>query len=346
MPALSVGLIGYGYAGSTFHAPLIKAVEGLKLAAVVTSKPEDVARDWPEIKVYADVDRLVTDAEIQLVIVTSPNHLHHLHAKAALMAGKHVVVEKPFTLTSEQADDLGKLANSRGLKLSVFHNRRWDNDFLTVKQIIDSGLLGAVHSYEAHFDRYRPQVRDRWREHDLPGAGLLYDLGPHLIDQALVLFGPPETVFADLRRERTHARTIDSFHLVLGYDRLRVILGAGMLVKAQGPRFLLHGDRGSFIKYGCDSQEDALKRGEGPGDPSWGVDSPPLYGTLTAEVAGLPVESRIPTLRGSYEVYYQKVAEAILYDRPPPVLATEARDTIRVIELAEKSQSGGKRSNR
>ena len=342
MAALSVGLVGYGYAGSTLHAPLIAAVEKLKLSAVVTGKPERAAADWPGVRAYPNIDALLGDPDIDLVVIASPNTLHHLHAKSALMAGKHVVVDKPFTLTTQQADDLGKLANDRGLKLSVFHNRRWDNDFLTVQRTVNSGLLGTIHTYEARFDRYRPEVRDRWREHDLPGSGLLYDLGPHLIDQALVLFGPPRSVFADLRTQRPGARTVDSFHLVLDYERLRVVLSAGMLVRAELPHFALHGDKGSFIKYGLDSQEEDLKRGRRPGAQDWGADAPPRYGTLCSEVEGLAIETRIRTETGCYQSYYQAMADAVLNDRAPPVLATEARDGIRVIELALKSSDTGK----
>lgn len=340
---LSVGLIGFGYSAATFHAPFLETVEGLSLTAIATSKPDKVAAQHPHTRLFTNADDLLADPGIDLVVITSPNTLHYSQTRAALQAGKHVVVEKPFTITSREADELVALAEQRGLMLSAYHNRRWDNDFLTLRRVIDSGLLGTIHDYEAHFDRYRPEVRDRWREHDLPGSGILYDLGPHLIDQALVLFGPPATVFADLRRQRPGAQATDSFHLVLDYEQCQVILSAGMLVRALGPHFTVHGDKGSFVKYGLDPQEDELKRGARPGGPNWGADPPDRYGTLTTEVGGLAIETRIPTEQGCYQAYYQGVADAILNRRPPPVPATQARDTIRVIELAIQGHEQGRR---
>ena len=345
MAPLSVGLVGYGFSGSTFHAPVLSAVDTLSLAAVVTSQGDKVTADWPGTRVYDDIQTLLADSTIDLVVITSPNTLHYTHARAALEAGKHVVVEKPFTITSREADELIELAERQGLVLSVYHNRRWDNDFLTIRKIITSDLLGRVHDYEAHFDRYRLEVRDRWRERDLPGSGNLYDLGSHLIDQALVLFGSPQTVFADLRKQRPGAHSVDSFYLLLGYEQCRVVLCGGMLIRAPGPRFQLHGDQGSFVKYGIDPQEEALRQGGRPGEPGWGMDGPETYGILTTEVAGLSMETRIPTEIGNYQSYYRGISEAICHGRPSPVKASEARDTIRVLELAEESQRRGQRTD-
>ncbi len=345
MSSLSVGLVGYGFSGSTFHAPVLSAVEALTLAAVTTSKPGKVSADWPGVRVFGRIEDLLATTDINLVVITSPNTLHYSHAKAALEAGKHVVVEKPFTITSREADSLIELAEQRSLLLSVYQNRRWDNDFLTVQRVVKSGLLGVIHSYEAHFDRYQPLVRERWREQDLPGSGILYDLGAHLIDQALVLFGAPQTVFADLRKQRPAAKAVDSFHLVLGYENCRVVLSAGNLVKAQGPRFQLYGDLGSFVKSGTDPQEEALRAGGRPGDLNWGVDCPEHYGVLTTEVAGLSIATAIPTEVGCYQAYYRGLAEAILNNQPPPVPAAQARATIRILELAEQSHQTGRRMN-
>lgn len=343
MHPIPVGLIGYGFSGATFHAPVLAATAELELVAVVTGQPGRVAARWPGVRTYAGVADLLADPAVELVVITSPNAEHHPQAKAALEAGKHVVVEKPFTITSAQAGELERLAAARGRVLSAYHNRRWDNDFLTVRKVLDSGLLGEVHSYEARFDRFRPEVRDRWRERDVPGGGILYDLGPHLIDQALLLFGPPATVAADLRRQRPGARAVDSFRLLLGYPGRRVLLSAGMLVKAPGPRFELHGSLGSFVKHGLDPQEDALKAGGRPGDPGWGEDPPQRYGLLSAEVRGLAVSGPIPTEPGDYRDFYRGVARAIRGDGPPPVSAAQARAVIRVIELAEQSHREGRR---
>jgi len=206
---IHVGLVGYGMSGAVFHAPLIRHVKGLKLAAVVSSNPEKVKRDHPEVEVLSSLEELLARKDISLIVITTPNILHYPFAKAAITAGKHVIVEKPFTVTSEEAGELIDLARKQGVLLSVYHNRRWDNDFLTVRRLVESGCLGELVLYEVHYDRYRPKVRDRWRERDLPGSGTLYDLGSHLIDQALVLFGSPRTVWADLGAQRPGAQTVD-----------------------------------------------------------------------------------------------------------------------------------------
>ncbi|PWK14439.1 oxidoreductase [Tumebacillus permanentifrigoris] len=338
---IQVGLVGYGLSGSVFHAPILQAVENLHLSTVVSSKPDTVLQDLPDVRVVPTLQDLLDDDEIGLVVITSPNTTHYEYARDAILAGKHVIVEKPFVVTSEEGDALVKLAREQGVLLSVYHNRRFDNDFLTVQELLQTGLLGELLSYEAHFDRWRPQVQVRWREQDVPGSGTLYDLGSHLIDQALVLFGTPRTVFADLKIQREHAETIDSFHVVLNYDRLRVTLRASALVREAGPRYILHGTKGSFRKFGIDSQENALRAGQAPGDAGWGEDRPEWYGTITTDVGGLTVEGRIPTLRGRYESYYEQVASAILTGSALPVTAAEARDTIRVIELAMQSHATG-----
>lgn len=337
---VNVGLIGFGYSGATFHAPVIQTVNDLKIQKVVSSQPEKVKRQLSDATVVSSVDELLCDPEIELVVITTPNKTHFPIAKAALHAKKHVVVEKPFVIDVDEADELIQLAEKQDCLLSVYQNRRWDNDFLTIKACIRSGLLGEIHTYEAHFDRYRPEVRVRWREQNLPGSGILYDLGSHLIDQALHLFGSPVTVSADLMEQRPGAQTTDYFHLVLGYEGgLRVILHSGSMVKNPGPRFQVHGTKGSFIKYGMDSQEESLKRGAKPGDPGWGEDRPEQYGTVTTSVNGLEFSGTIKTLAGSYETYYQKMAAAIRKRAPLPVTAEEARETIRIIQAAIQSHN-------
>lgn len=334
---IQVGLIGYGMSGAVFHAPLIRHVEGLKLAAVVSSKPEKVLRENPGVEVLPSPEELFARKDLSLIVITTPNTLHYPLAKAAIAAGKHVVVEKPFTVTSGEAEELIDLARKRGVLLSVYHNRRWDSDFLTVRRLVESGRLGELALYEAHYDRYRPKVRDRWREWDLPGSGTLYDLGSHLIDQALVLFGPPRTVWADLEAQRPGAKAIDYFHLVLDYGPLKAILHSGSLVRRPGPRFQLHGEKGSFIKYGIDPQEDQLKQGASPGDPGYGRDREEDHGEITVNLNGLTVRGRVETLPGNYASYYEAVVEAISSNRPVPVAPEEARDVIRVIECAIRS---------
>lgn len=316
---IPVGLIGYGFAGSTLHAPLIHAVPQLELKTIVTSRSSPGVRD------------VLADPTIQLVVVATPTATHFEIARDALQAGKHVVVDKPFTITTREADELIALARNARRMLSVFHNRRWDGDYLTVRHCIEQGWLGNIYHYEAHYDRFRPQVRNAWREKPGPGSGILYDLGVHLIDQALQLFGLPHGLTADAITQRDEAETIDYFHLALDYGRMRSILHGSMLIAGPGPHFAVHGDRGSFLKYGMDPQEDALMAGKTPDDPQWGVDPPERYGELITAGGS---RRRIETIRGSYETYYAAVARSIETGAPPPVNPIEARNAIQLIEAA------------
>jgi scyllo-inositol 2-dehydrogenase (NADP+) len=339
---IGVGLVGYGVAGSVFHAPLIEAEERMRLQAVASRHPELVHRRFPSVRVVATPAELLEDPGVELVVIAAPNTLHYELVGLALRAGRHVVVDKPFVNSSAEADELIQLAERQGRLLSVFHNRRWDNDFLTVERCIREGLLGNVFTYIARYDRFRPQLKGGWREVDLPGAGVLYDLGAHLIDQALHLFGLPATVMADVGTQRPEAVVDDYVHLVLGYGPLRVILHAGSLVRATGPRFEVHGDRGSFVKYGLDPQEAALRSGRRPDEASWGSDREDLYGTLTTDVGGLALSGRLASVPGSYQSFYQGMARAILRQGPVPVPAQEARDTVWMIECALKSSREGR----
>jgi scyllo-inositol 2-dehydrogenase (NADP+) len=339
---IQVGLVGYGLSGSVFHAPFLQTVEGLELAAVVSSKPNVVQTDLPGVTVVPSLEELLALSELDLIVITSPNTTHFDFARQALLAGKHVVLEKPFTISTAEANELITVARDCGVLLSAYQNRRWDNDFLTIRRLLESGMLGELVTYEAHFDRYRPAVQNRWREQDLPGSGLLYDLGSHLIDQALVLFGTPKTVFARLQAQREGAQSVDAFHMTLDYGRLEVILRSGSLVREPGPRYQLHGTKGSFHKYGIDSQEDALREGRRPIGPGWGADREEWHGHLTTEIGGLTVTGRIPTLPGRYQAYYEGITAAIADGSPLPVTAEEARNTIRVIELAMQSDAEGR----
>ncbi|MDQ0192109.1 oxidoreductase [Paenibacillus wynnii] len=340
MHNVRVGLIGYGFSASTFHAPLLGTISGFRITAVSSSKPELVKKDLPEAVVESEHSILIHRKDVDLIIITAPNEAHFPLAKEALEAGKHVVVEKPFVLTYAQGKELIDLARSKGVLLSVYHNRRWDNDFLTLREIIDSGRLGRVFTYEAHFDRYRREVRDRWRERGIPGSGLLYDLGAHLIDQALVLFGNPQYVIGDILSQREGAQADDYFHITLKYDRLRVILHSSMLVKEPGPHFLVHGDKGSFSKYGLDSQEETLKGGGRPGSPFYGEDSEENFGMLVWEnKSGLTVRESVRTLPGRYQDYYKGIYSSIVSGAPSPVSAEEALNVIAVIECAQLSNN-------
>jgi scyllo-inositol 2-dehydrogenase (NADP+) len=341
MQSLDVGLIGYGLAGKVFHAPLLAAVPGLRLTHVVSSDPAKVLRDLPQVTVLRDAAALLAVAEIDLVIVAAPNVAHFPLAQQALLADKHVVVDKPFVVHAAQGEELLRLAAARGRVLSVFHNRRWDGDFLTVRELLRGGLLGEVHGYEAHFDRYLPQAGDGWREQDAPGAGVLYDLGSHLIDQALCLFGRPQTVWAQLGTQRPAAQATDWFHVVLDYRERRVVLRAGSLVHTPGPRYQIHGAHGSFAKHGLDPQEAALLRGARPGDAGYGCDAPESYGQLAFDSGALRVAGRVHTLPGCYQAYYSALHAAIVAGKAPPVPARDGVEVVRVIEAAQRSAETG-----
>jgi scyllo-inositol 2-dehydrogenase (NADP+) len=344
MPApIRVGLVGYGYASQTFHRPLLAASADYRIAAVASSSPDRVAEDLPDVPVVADVEALAGRDDVDLVVLATPPAVHTAQARTALLAGKHVVVEKPFVPTVAEADELIGLARPEDRVLSAFQNRRWDGDFLTAKRLIETGELGEVLTFRSHFDRFRPAVRDRWRERPGRGSGMLYDLGAHLIDQALVLFGAPETVWADSGAQREGGDAVDYAHLVLRWGRRRAILHTGMVVAEPGPRFAVHGTQGSYLKYGLDPQEDALKAGRRPGDDRWGADVPEAFGTLTRPDENGDLQTKtVETEAGDYPAYYSALARALRGDGPNPVPAEEARDVIRVIELAQESAESGR----
>ena len=334
MKKIKVGLVGYGFSATVFHTPLLSVLDEFHISKVMSSNPEKVKSDLEGVEVVSNLSELLEDDSIDLVIITTPSGMHYEMVKDALRAGKHVIVEKPMVVSEKEANELIQLAKEQDVQLSVYHNRRWDNDYLTVKQLIEEGKLGDVKMYEAHFDRYRPAVRDRWRENEGPGSGALYDLGSHLIDQALHLFGMPDFVQADVFGQRDHARTDDYFHVVLGYGSLRVILHSSAIVPSNGPRFQVHGTKASYIKYGIDGQEDMLRAGKKPVDDTWGADHPEHYGKLTT---GEGETTEIETLQGSYVTYYQKIADSLLRGEKLPVSAEEARDVVKVIEAAFES---------
>ncbi|MGK6319928.1 oxidoreductase [Sphingomonas sp. DT-204] len=335
--AVRAGLIGYGYAGRTFHAPMMLATRGLTLAAVVSGDPAKVARDLPDVEVVADPQALIARNDIELVVIASPNASHAPLAAAALGAGKHVVVDKPFTLDLAEAREVVALAEAQGRLLSVFHNRRWDSDFLGVRQSIERGLLGRVTHFESHFDRFRPQVRERWREAPGPGSGIWFDLGPHLIDQALQLFGPPQRVQADLAMQRSGALTDDWAHVVLDYGTLRVILHAGMMVAGGSSRFVVHGEKGSLVKRKPDQQEAQLLAGMAPGSAGWGADEDEML-----FYDGSSRERRIAAPAGNQLRFYAGIVDAVRGAAPNPVSPIEALAVMATIEAGLESSRQGR----
>jgi predicted dehydrogenase len=332
-----VGLIGYGYAGKTFHAPLIRSVAGLELTIVGSSKGEKVLADLSGVTVCSNMEEVATHPEVDLLVIASPNESHYPLASAALQAGKHVVVDKPFTVKLADARSLVQLAEERGQLLSVFHNRRWDSEVLATRAIVKSGTLGEISHFETHIDRFRPQVRQRWREQAGPGAGLWFDLGPHLIDQAMQLFGLPETINASFAVLREGGETDDWAHVQLNYKSLRVILHASLLVSGGVPRSVLHGTLGSWAKFGADVQERQLVAGVWPGSPGFGEDPDPgiLYEGATGK------QTKILAPAANQADYYVGIREALWGRQPNPVLPEEASAVMSMLDTSFQSGATG-----
>ncbi len=332
---VNVALLGYGLAGRVFHAPLIASVPGLRLHTVVSRDAGKVHADHPDVRVTASPETAFADPAIELVVIATPNALHAPQARAALAHGKHVVVDKPFATGTAEARMVVDAAARAGRLLSVFHNRRWDADFLTLHRLLQNDALGDIVEFRSHFDRYRPVVQDRWREQDSPGGGLWFDLGPHLADQALQLFGLPDAVCADITTQRPDARVDDCFDVRLRYPRHRVILHAGSLVADHRLRFAVHGTGGSYLKHGLDPQEAQLRGGGVPGSAGWGRD--PLPGEKISWPDGNMQREIIDNLPGDYRQYYLGIRNALRDDQPLPVTADEALDVMRILELATES---------
>jgi scyllo-inositol 2-dehydrogenase (NADP+) len=336
---INVGLVGYGMSSRVFHAPLISANPLMHLTHIVQRHGDEAASAYPQAKIVRDLDELLADPDVELVVVATPNSTHFEIAQRALKAGKHVVVDKPFTISTKEADGLIALSRQAGRILSVFQNRRWDGDFLTVRQILEKGLLGRVAEFESRFDRFRPARNPKaWREQSLPGSGLLYDLGSHLLDQAVVLFGRPSSIYAELRRQREDAVADDRIEVHLEYPQVRVMVKAGMLVCEPSPRFILYGTQGSYVKYSLDPQEAALKSGVRSNQPDWGVEKQDFWGTHASCDPALE-RTKYPTLPGSYPSYYTNVTRALRGEEELAVKPEQARDVIRLIELAEQSNT-------
>ncbi|RFA24747.1 hypothetical protein CAI21_20575 [Alkalilimnicola ehrlichii] len=339
MSPLRVGLIGFGLAGECFHAPWLDALEDYELTAVSTSREEAVHRRYPNVRVYSSAEALLADRLLDLVVVASPNASHYPLAKKALRQGLHVVVDKPMVTRAADAADLIRQAEASHRLVVPFHNRRWDNDYLTVCELLAQERLGEVHTWEVHFDRFRPAIKENWREEAVEGGGLLYDLGPHLIDQVVALFGLPEWVWADVQAQRAQAVMDDYFHLVLAWGTRRAILHAGTLVAGQAPRLAVHGVEGSYVKYGLDPQEAALRAGATPGGKGWGEEPEARYGVLTTALSAQAYPSR----PGDYGLFYRELAHAVRGEGPPPVPAAAGLWCLQVLEAAQQSAANGVR---
>jgi scyllo-inositol 2-dehydrogenase (NADP+) len=340
---VNVALIGFGFAGRVFHAPVISAVPGLHLSAILQRSSDDAASVYPKARVVKSVDELLAIDDIRVVVIATPNISHYPLAKQCLLASRDVVIDKPFTTTYAEAAELVELAEQRGRLLTVYQNLRFNGDFRTVEELLRSQRLGRIALYEAHFDRYRLQLRPgAWRERAEAGSGVFFDLGVHLIDQAMLLFGRPQAISADIRIERDGAQVDDAFDVVLRYPRMRAMLRAGMIALAPDLRFIVRGEKGAFVKHGIDPQEEALKRGEIPRDDSWGREAREKWGTLYAPQEGTIAAEKIATLPGDYRLFYANVRDAILGKSSIEVTHEQMLDVMRALELAVESSRTGR----
>ena len=331
--AINTALCSFGMSGLVFHAPFIHANPGFNLYAVWERSKKTADQIYPDIISFDTLDSMLADAAIDLVIVNTPNYTHFEFAKKALLSGKHVLVEKAFTVTVSESEELIRIAKEKNKQLSVFQNRRYDSDFKTVKKIIDEDILGDIFEVEFHFDRFKPALSPKQhKESAIPGAGLLHDLGPHLIDQALCLFGVPVSVSGQLKIERPGSLVNDWFDILLFYPTLTVRLKAGLLVKEPLPAYMLRGTKGSFIKERADIQEDILKQGQKPGAKDWGTEPLSAAGILTIIANGKTHSTKIQSLRGNYMEFYNGLYEAIINNRKLPVSAQDGLNVMRIIE--------------
>ncbi|WP_447641766.1 MULTISPECIES: Gfo/Idh/MocA family oxidoreductase [Chitinophagaceae] len=341
--SIGVGLIGFGMAGEIFHAPFIRNVEGFSLRKIRTANPEYVQKarhEYPDVEIVDKSGSIFDDANIQLVVIATSNTSHYELAKDALVKGKNVVVDKPFAITTEEADELIVLAKEKGLLLSVYQNRRWSSDFKTLQSIVEKGLVGRVVEAEMYYDRFRNELKhNAWREKNLPGSGILYDLGAHLIDEALILFGRPKYIWADLAIQRKDAQAVDYFNIILKYSSgLRVKLGAGMLKAQPRPHYILNGEQGSYVKDSMDPQENELKAGKRPSSSiDWGKETPAMYGKLVYLQEGSLKEMQIPSISGDYTGFYQNIYDTLHKKAALKVQPEEGRNIIRIIEMAIES---------
>lgn len=334
------GILSFGMSGKVFHAPLLSCHPGFVLKTICERSKNEAKALYPNVSVVHSVDELLSDPEIELVVINTPDHTHAELAHKAIMAGKHVVVEKPFTLKTSEGEDLLNLAIRKSRILTAFQNRRWDGDFLTIQKIVKNDLLGRLVEYEAHFERYRNFIQpNTWKEEPSTGTGTLYNLGSHLIDQALTLFGMPQSVFADISTLRTEGQVDDFFDLHLYYPNLRVALKASYLVREPGPRFVLHGTHGSFLKYETDPQEEALKKGLLPVTSDWGKEPESAWGMLNTDKRGLHYVGKLETIPGNYSAFYDNLYDALVNGAELAIKPQEAINVIKIIEAAYESSA-------
>lgn len=338
MQTIHTALCSFGMSGKLFHAPFVQLHPGYTLYGVWERSKNLAQEVYPDIKTFRTYEELLADPVIDLVIVNTPNITHYDYAYQALQAGKHIIVEKPFTVTVQQAETLQQLAAEKGKVIAVYQNRRWDSDFSTVRKVVEEKLLGNLVEAEFHYDRYNPVLSPKpHKEAAVQGTGIVYDLGPHLIDQALSLFGMPDQLFADTAQLRPGSQVDDYMEILLWYGNLRVRLKSGYLVREPQAAYALHGTLGSFIKTRADEQEARLQKGEVPGTANWGTEPDSQQGLLHTVIDGEVVRKHIPTITGNYMQYFQGVYEAITQNKPAPVTVQDGINTMKIIEAVYKS---------
>ena len=342
MRKINVGIASFGMSGKVFHAPILAHHEGFKLAKIVERSNNEVKKIYPDVVSVKSFDDLLDDDNIELVVVNTPDLTHYELACKALQANKHVVVEKPFTRTIRQGEELLNLAERKNRMLSVFQNRRWDGDFLTISKLLENGCLGRLVEFESYYMRYRNFIQnDSWKESAIQGIGLTYNLGSHMIDQAVVLFGMPEAVWADIDSLRAGSEIDDFYHIKLFYPDIKVSLKASYLVREEGPRYSLHGTKGSFLKYGIDPQEEMLKQGGNPSLPDWGKEPESQWGILNTEINGIHFRGKVETVAGNYAAYYDNIYNVIRNRNELIVLPEQAINVLHIIETATESSRCG-----
>lgn len=336
---IEVGLVGFGLAGRAFHAPVIRAVPGLHLAAIVQRTGNEAAEKYPDVRIVRSMDELLAIREIRLVVIATPNDTHFPFAQQCLAAGRDVIVDKPFTTTLDEAKSLVEFAKKSGRLITVYQNRRYDGDFQAIRKLVGEGALGRIVRFETHYDRYRPQLKPgAWRETRRPGSGILFDLAPHLIDHALVLFGLPEAVTADVRIERENAVADDAFDIMFHYPgALRAVLRSSILAAAPRPRFVLLGTQGSFVKQTVDPQENNLRHGNIPASGSWGAEPQENWGMLTVPEGDKFTHRRIPSANSDFRDFYANARDALLGKAAPAVTPEWAVNVMRLLEMARES---------
>lgn len=329
---LHVALVGYGLSGQTIQAPFFAQHPLFRLKRIVTNN-QNPALKYPGVLKTQSLEDVLQDPEIDLVSITSPDETHAAYARQCLLAGKHVLVEKPFAANLEEAVALQALAKECGKHLFVFQNRRFDSDFRTLRQVLEQGLIGTPLRFEAHYNRFKPELSPKpWKELITPASGILYGLGPHILDQAICLFGKPNSFWGQTNREREHTLIDDAFDLHLDYGRLKVHLSSSLMVREETPRYVVHGTLGSFVKYGIDPQEDHLKTGLLPGMPGFGIESPKLKGILHTTIGELNIRGRVESLPGDWGILFQNIADVLLKDEKPLIPIDDVLEQMRILE--------------